>query len=263
MSGVTRPEILIPAVFFGHGSPMNALGGRNSEAWRSLGETMPQPKAVLMISAHWYIDGLAITAEPKPRTIHDFYGFPDTLYQIRYPAPGAPWLVERVRQLVGPSEVHEDHDWGLDHGTWAVLTHVYPGADVPVVQLSLDRTRNGAFHYDLGRRLRPLRDEGVLIAGSGDVVHNLRAMRRDGSSEPFDWAVRFNEQVKAAVRAGAHSTLVDFAALGEDARLAIPTPEHYLPLLPVLAQQDEGEVASFFNDRIELGSVSMLGVRIG
>jgi 4,5-DOPA dioxygenase extradiol len=232
-------------------------------SWRALGGALLRPRAVLMVSAHWFVDEVAVTAEKQPKTIHDFYGFPESLYQITYPAPGAPWLAQRVRDLLAPAPVRAAEDWGLDHGTWSVLAHVYPEADVPVVQLSLDRRGDGQFHYELGKRLRPLRNEGVLIAGSGDVVHNLRAMRRDGSSEPFDWAVRFNDRVKAAVVAGDHAPLVDWETLGDDARLSAPTPEHYLPLLYVLAQQEEDDEVAFFNDRIELGSISMLGVRIG
>jgi 4,5-DOPA dioxygenase extradiol len=253
----------MPAVFFGHGSPMNALGGPNADAWRALVATLPKPKAVLMVSAHWFIDEVAVTAEPNPKTIHDFYGFPQQLYEIAYPAPGAPWLAERVGQLLAPTPIRQAYDWGLDHGTWSVLAHVFPDADIPVVQLSLDRRQRGAFHYELAKRLAPLRDEGVLIAGSGDVVHNLGLMRRDGPSEPFEWAHRFNEHVKTQVEAHDHAGLISWEDEGEDARLSINSSEHYLPLLYVLAQQGEGEAVSFFNDRIELGSVSMLGVRVG
>jgi 4,5-DOPA dioxygenase extradiol len=253
----------MPVVFFGHGSPMNALGGPYGGAWKALGAEIPRPRAILMISAHWFVDEVAVTAEAQPRTIHDFFGFPQPLFDMTYPAPGAPWLAERVGELLGPEPVRQAHDWGLDHGTWSVLVHSYPAADVPVVQLSLDRRRDGAFHYDLARRLKPLRDEGVLIAGSGDVVHNLRLMHRDGSDQPFGWAERFNERVKTALAEHDHAPLVDYLSLGEDARLSAPTPEHYLPLLYVLAQQDEGEALSFFNDRIDLGSISMLGVKVG
>jgi 4,5-DOPA dioxygenase extradiol len=252
-----------PAIFFGHGSPMNALGGPYAPARRELGRVVPRPRAILMISAHWYTPETAVTAEVRPRTIHDFGGFPEPLYQIQYPAPGDAWLVDRVVDLLAPTPVRRADDWGLDHGTWSVLRHAYPEADVPVVQLSIDRTRPASFHYELGRKLAALRDEGVMIAGSGDVVHNLRAMRRDGSTAPFDWAVRFNDRVKAAIVDRAHEELIDWARLGEDAALSIPTDEHWLPLLYVLGAQGEGERVAFFNDRIDLGSVSMLGVAIG
>ncbi len=257
----TAPRM--PAVFYGHGSPMNALGGPYAPAWEALGADVPRPRAILMVSAHWFIDEVAVTAEAEPKTIHDFFGFPQPLFDVSYPAPGAPWLAKRVGELLDGVPVRQAHDWGLDHGTWSVLVHSYPEADVPVVQLSLDRRQGGAFHYALAQKLKPLRDEGVLIAGSGDVVHNLRLMRRDGSDAAFDWAERFNETVKRAIADNDHAPLIDYLALGEDARLSAPTPEHYLPLLYVLAQQEPGEALSFFNDRIDLGSISMLGVKVG
>jgi 4,5-DOPA dioxygenase extradiol len=252
-----------PAIFFGHGSPMNALGGPFAAEWRALGETIPKPKAVLMVSAHWYVPETAVTAMAQPRTIHDFYGFPKSLYDIHYPAPGDTWLAERVADLAKPVAVRRDHDWGLDHGTWSVLMHVWPEADVPVVQLSIDRTKPASFHYELGARLAELRDEGVMIAGSGDVVHNLPLMRRDGRVEPFDWAVAFNEEVKRDIAGRDHARLLEWERLGEAAALSIPTDEHWLPLLYVLACQGQDEPASFFTDAIELGSISMLGVGFG
>jgi 4,5-DOPA dioxygenase extradiol len=253
----------LPTIFFGHGSPLATLGGRYVEAWRALAGGLPQPKAVLMVSAHWYIDDLAVTAMAAPRTIHDFYGFPEELYQIQYPAPGSPWLAERVADLLAPLSVTQDQDWGLDHGTWSVLRHLIPNADVPVVQLSIDRARPPAFHFELGERLRVLRDEGVLVAGSGDVVHNLRAARFADDAAPYDWAVRFNAFVKSAIASGRRQELVDYAALGRDAELAIPTPEHYLPLLYVLGAAFDDERPAFFNDEIALAAVSMLGVTLG
>jgi len=252
-----------PTIFFGHGSPMNALGGCFADAWRSLGEAMPRPKAVLMVSAHWYIEETAVTAMAEPRTIHDFYGFPRPLYEMSYPAPGDAWLAGRVADILAPVRVRRDEDWGLDHGTWSVLAHVWPKADVPIVQLSIDRTQPAAFHYGLGQRLAELRDEGVIIAGSGDVVHNLRLMRRDGTNEPYEWAVAFNEEVKRDIASGDHGRLIEWERLGEAARLSIPTDEHWLPLLPVLGAADMGETPRFFTDAIELGSVSMLGVAFG
>jgi 4,5-DOPA dioxygenase extradiol len=246
---------------------METLGGAYAETWARLGKTLPRPRAILMISAHWYIDAVAVTAMPAPRTIHDFYGFPEALYRIAYPAPGEPWLAERVAHLLAPSlpasgAVAQDRDWGLDHGAWSVLRHLFPAADVPVVQLSIDRTRPPAFHFGLGRRLRELRDEGVLIAGSGDVVHNLRAANFQGGA-PYDWAVRFNDFVKQVLLGRDWQALVDYPALGEEALLSIPTPEHYLPLLYVLGAAYEDEPVAFFNDEITLRSISMLGVSIG
>ena len=258
---MNEPVPPMPVVFAGHGSPMNALGGPAADAWRALGAGMPRPKAVLCISAHWYVEETAVTAMAAPRTIHDFSGFPKPLYDIAYPAPGAPWLAERVAELAGATPVRRDHDWGLDHGAWTVLTHMFPAADVPVAQLALDRRRDGGFHYGLGRALAPLREEGVLILGSGDVVHNLRTMGPD--MEPYDWARRFNAQVKAQALACDHAGLAAFETLGADARLSIPTPEHFLPLLYVLGAQTEDDPVIMFNDVIQLGSISMTGFRIG
>jgi len=250
----------MPAVFFGHGSPMNALEGPYLRIWQALGAALPQPRAILMISAHWYVPELALTAQAAPPTIHDFQGFPAELYQIQYPAPGAGWLVERVTSLLQPLEIRPAQDWGLDHGTWSVLRHSHPAASVPVVQLSIDRRQPPEFHYELGRRLAVLRDEGVLLAGSGDVVHNLRLLRRDGSNAPYDWALRFQDTVKDAITARRHAALCDWQALGADAALAIPTQEHWLPLLYVLGAQRDADVVTLFGDAIELGAVSMLGV---
>jgi 4,5-DOPA dioxygenase extradiol len=252
----------MPAIFFGHGSPMNALGGPWTEAWAELGRRLPRPKAILCISAHWYVDGIAVTAMERPRTIHDFYGFPRELYHVDYPAPGEPWLAARTADLLAPLAVRADHDWGLDHGAWSVLVHLFPDADVPVVQLSIDRTRPPHFHYELGRRLAPLRDEGVLLCGSGDVVHNLRLIDWSGGGA-LPWAAGFNERVKALLAEHEDAPLVDYAGLGEEAALSIPTPEHYLPLLYTLGARGEDEPVGFFNDAIDLGSISMLGIVFG
>jgi len=253
-----RENSRMPVVFFGHGSPMNTLE-RNpyTESWRRLGSSIPRPKAILCISAHWYTEGTAVTAMEKPKTIHDFYGFPQALFDVQYPAQGEPMLASRVRDLLSPVEVRLDQSWGLDHGTWSVLKHAYPDADIPIVQLSIDGTQPPQFHYETGGRLAPLRDEGVLVAGSGNVVHNLRLMKRAGGA-PFDWAVRFNEKIREALASRDHQALVDFEKLGEDARLSVPTPEHYLPLLYVAALQGDGEPMSFVVDGYDLGSVGML-----
>lgn len=251
-----------PAIFFGHGSPMNCLGGAYADEWTSFGKTIEKPRAILMISAHWETDGAAVTAMDAPRTIHDFSGFPAPLYDIRYPARGDRALAQRVAELLAPDRVAMDQDWGLDHGAWGPLMFVFPDADAPVVQLSLDVRLSGAQHYARAQKLAPLRDEGVMIVGSGDIVHNLRLMSRTGEAAPLDWAQRFHDDVKARVTAGDHAALVAYEQLGADAGLSIPTPEHYLPLLYVLAQQRAGERAAFFTDGIDLGSVSMLGVKI-
>lgn len=248
-----------PALFFGHGSPMNALGGVFADGWKALGESIAKPKGVVMISAHWETRGLGVTAMAQPETIHDFGGFPPALHAMQYPAPGSPELAKRVAELTGATMTDQ---WGLDHGAWSVLAHVWPKADVPVVQLSLNRELDARGHYELAKTLRPLRDEGYIIAGSGDFVHNLRTWKRDGG-EAYDWATDFNEAVKAAFERGDHDALINWVDLAENAQLSVPTDEHYLPLLYVAAQQDEGESLSFFNDQVVDGSISMTGVRIG
>jgi 4,5-DOPA dioxygenase extradiol len=219
---------------------------------------------VLSVSAHWYLPATLVTAQDVPRTIHDFGGFPRELYEVQYPAPGAPQLAARVGELLAPVPVGPDESWGLDHGTWSVLCHVFPDADVPVVQLAIDETQPASFHYELGRRLAPLRDEGVLIAGSGNLVHNLHAYgwgRRN--VEPFDWAVRFEELARASLLSGDHAPLVAYESLGRDAMLSAPTPDHYLPLLYVIAAQREGDEISFPVEGFDGGSISMLTVKVG
>jgi 4,5-DOPA dioxygenase extradiol len=255
----------LPAIFFGHGNPMNALEhNAYTEAWATLGRELPRPRAVLAISAHWYLPGTAVTAMERPRTIHDFGGFPRELFEMSYPAPGEPGLARRVQELLAPQPVSLDGAWGLDHGTWSVLCHVFPEADVPVVQLSLDETQPAALHHRLGERLGPLRDEGVLVVGSGNVVHNLHAYawgRRP--AQPFDWALRFEQEVRGRLLAGDHAPLVEYEGLGRDAALSVPTPEHYLPLLYVAALRRPGEPVGFPVEGVDGGSVSMLSVRIG
>lgn len=205
------PTVRMPTIFFGHGNPMNALHDNDwSRGWAAIGQRLPRPRAVLSVSAHWYVPTTAVTAMAKPRTIHDFGGFPRELFEVQYPAPGDPDLVRRVRELLGPLEVGEDRSWGLDHGTWSVLRHVFPDGDVPVVQLSIDESQPPAFHHDLGRRLRPLRDEGVLVIGSGDVVHNLHTYAWGKRPvEPFDWALRFESKARELMLQGNHQALVD------------------------------------------------------
>lgn len=262
-AGEPHESSIMPAVFFGHGSPMNALErNRYTEAWRRIGASLPKPNAILCISAHWFTRGTAVTAMGEPKTIHDFYGFPRALFEVQYPAPGDPQLASRVRKLLAPMEVGMDQAWGLDHGTWSVLKHVYPKADIPVVQLSIDGTQPTDFHYQLGKRLAPLRGEGVLIAGSGNVVHNLPLMNRVGGAA-FDWAVRFNDTVRQALASRDHRSLIDIQKMGEDARLSVPTPEHYLPLLYIAALQREHEELSFAVDGIEVGSIGMLTAAVG
>jgi 4,5-DOPA dioxygenase extradiol len=256
----------VPAVFLGHGNPMNALHENAwTRAWAALGASLvPRPRAVLSISAHWYIPGTAVTAMPAPRTIHDFGGFPRELFAVRYDAPGDPALAARIAALLAPLPVAADHSWGLDHGTWSVLRHVFPQADIPVVQLSIDETRPAAFHYELGLRLRPLREQGVLIVGSGDVVHNLEAYAWGRHpAEPYDWALRFESTVRERLLAGDHASVTDYTRLGDDALLSVPTPEHYLPLLYVLGASTPEELVTFPTEGIDGGSISMLAVRFG
>ena len=257
----------MPAVFFGHGSPMNALEkNRYTDAWEALGKEIPRPAAVLAVSAHWYVPGTAVTASPRPRTIHDFGGFPPELHRFEYPARGAPALAERVHALLAPRNVTDDQRWGLDHGVWSVLCHLYPDASVPVVELSIDATLPPAGHYELARRLSPLRDEGVLITASGNVVHNLRAMRfsRDGSPVPPEpWAQQFEDAVRNAILANDVQALIDYDKLTPDAALAAPDIDHYLPLLYTLGVRRDGETPSFPTSGIDGGAISMLSVRYG
>ena len=255
----------MPAIFFGHGNPMNALGGNAfTAAWAACGAAIPKPRAVLSISAHWYVPGTFVTAMPTPRTIHDFGGFPAELYQKEYPAPGEPELARRVAELLAPLPVGQDHRWGLDHGTWAVLCHVFPAADVPIVQLSIDRTKEPAFHYSAAQKLAALRDEGVLIIGSGNLVHNLQAYSWGSHPvEPLDWAVRFEDWARNYLVAGDHQPLIDYKSVGRDALLAVPGPDHFLPLLYVIAVQKHKEPVSFPVQGFDGGSVSMLAVRVG
>jgi 4,5-DOPA dioxygenase extradiol len=254
----------MPALFLGHGSPMNAIeSNRYTRAWQALGNELPTPRAMLVVSAHWYTTGTGVTAMGAPRTIHDFYGFPPELYQCQYPAPGDPALAERVQSLLQPTSVVADSEWGLDHGTWSVLMHLFPKAQIPVIQLSVDATLTPRQHYQLAQRLAPLRDEGVLLLGSGNVVHNLRRMSRVAGAPPAGWAVEFNEAVRAALMGNDHDSLIDYARHGAAAAASVPTPEHYLPLLYVLALQGTGEQVALPVDGIEMGSISMLSVLLG
>ncbi len=255
----------LPALFVGHGNPMNAIRVNAwSRAWSQLGTQLPRPRAVLSVSAHWYVPALAVTAMPQPRTIHDFGGFPRDLHAVSYPAPGDAALARRVQRLLAPLSVDLDQSWGLDHGTWSVLRHMYPQADVPVVQLSIDTRQSPQFHYKLGARLRPLRDEGVLVFGSGNVVHNL-ALYAWGEREqpPYAWAVRFATLVRERLPSAHRAALVEYEALGQDAHLSVPTPEHYLPLLYVMGASVPEEPVSLPVEGIEGGSISMLAAQFG
>jgi 4,5-DOPA dioxygenase extradiol len=255
----------MPAVFVGHGNPMN-VGSKNAytAGWASIGKALPRPNAILAVSAHWYVPFTAVTANLNPPTIHDFGGFPRELYEIEYAAAGSPELARRVGELLAPVSVALDENWGLDHGTWSVLHHMFPRADVPVVQLAIDETKPPRFHYELGQRLAPLRDEGILILGSGNIVHNLHAYawgRHDVG--PFDWAVRFETRARDLLLKGEDSPLISYEKMGRDAMMSIPTPDHYLPLLYVMGLRRTGETVRFPVEGVDGGSVSMLAVQIG
>jgi 4,5-DOPA dioxygenase extradiol len=254
---------LMPVIFFGHGNPMNALSkNAYTDAWTSIGKSIPRPKAVLAVSAHWYIPACAVTANLMPLTIHDFGGFPQELYQVEYPAPGSPELAKRVKELI--VTVSLDESWGLDHGTWSVLTHVFPKADIPIVQLSIDERQPPSYHYEMGKRLAPLREEGVLVIGSGNIVHNLHAYAWGSrAAKPYDWAVRFEKQARELLLKGDDAAVVEYDRLGHDAMLSVPTPDHYLPLLYALGLRKEKERISFPVEGVDGGSVSMLAVQIG
>jgi 4,5-DOPA dioxygenase extradiol len=252
----------MPVVFAGHGSPMNAIEDNSYHwQWRQLGERLPRPKAILCVSAHWETRGARITGAGHPSTIHDFFGFPQALLDVQYPAPGDVKLARRVEELLGGHKhAQVDATRGLDHGAWSVLRGMYPNADVPVVQLGIDTSLPGGHHYELAKRLAPLRDEGVLVIGSGNIVHNL-ALWDSRDPRPLDWAIRFDGSVRRRIAAREHIDLVDWPRMGEDARLAIPTPEHYVPLLYVLALQRDGDHVRFFNEQVA-GPISMTSVVI-
>jgi 4,5-DOPA dioxygenase extradiol len=252
----------LPAVFFGHGSPMNALEDNvYTQAWTALGQTIARPRAILAISAHWYTEGTRVTAMDRPPTIHDFGGFPRPLHEFLYPAPGDPKLAAQVAELLAPISVGADQRWGLDHGTWSVLAHVYPKADIPVIQLSMDATKPPEFHLEAGRQLAPLRDDDVLVIGTGNVVHNLRAMFVPPQAD--DWAGRFEQKVRTLVSDHDRAALLRPTTLGADAARAVPTPEHYLPLLYILGTRRADDAISFPTAGVVAGAISMLSVRIG
>ena len=256
---------LMPVLFIGHGSPMNGIEDNEfSEKWAEIGRTIAVPKAVLVVSAHWFTRGTAVTAMDFPKTIHDFGGFPQALFDAEYPAPGSPELAAETSRLISSTTVELDHDWGLDHGAWTVLTHMFPKANIPVLQLSMDYTKNPVAHYELARELYQLRRKGVLIMGSGNMVHNLRMLSwemMDGGG--YDWALEINNQFKSLIMNNDHAPLINYSQLGKAAMLAIPTPEHYLPLLYTLGLKNEREEITLFNDKAVGGSLTMTSVRIG
>ena len=252
-----------PLLFIGHGSPMNGIEENEfSEHWTQLGREITPPKAVLCISAHWFTNGTYITAMESPKTIHDFYGFPKPLFDVQYPAPGSPTLAKETASLIHKTSVVLDHEWGLDHGTWSVVRRMYPEAKIPVLQLSIDYTKDPQFHYELAKELSSLRKKGVLIIGSGNMVHNLGIMNWQLKDTGYDWAIEMNEKFKSLIANGDFTPLIRYESLGKAAKLSIPTPEHYLPLIYVLGLREEKESISFFNDKTLMGSISMTSVRI-
>lgn len=254
----------MPVLFVGHGNPMNAIEDNEfSKGWNAMGKALPKPAAILCISAHWETRGTFVTAMQKPQTIHDFGGFPDELFAVQYPAPGKPALAKEVTETIKKTSVGLDEDWGLDHGCWSVLKQMYPLADIPVLQLSLDYTKPAQWHYDLAKELSVLRSQGVLIIGSGNMVHNLGMIDwRNIKGPGYDWAIEANETFKKLISANDHKDLINYNLLGKAAQLSIPTPDHWLPLLYALALKEEKENVSFFNDKTMMGSVSMTSVKI-
>lgn len=257
----------MPVLFVGHGSPMNAIEENEFvEGWRNIGKSIPRPKAILVVSAHWETNGTLVTSVPKPQTIHDFGGFPKALFDVQYPAPGSPELAHETKRIITKTTVGLDEKWGLDHGAWSVIRRIYPEADVPVIEMSMDYNQGPQYHYELGKQLAALRNKGVLIIGSGNMVHNLRMVAWDKMNEPeygFDWAIQANEKFKQLIQTGNHKELINYSALGREVQLAVPTPDHYLPLLYALALKEENEAVSFFNDKPVMGSLTMTSVKIG
>lgn len=265
--GLNEQEQLMPVLFIGHGSPMNGIEDSEfSRRWTKMAKEIPRPKAVLVISAHWFTKGTRITAMDFPKTIHDFGGFPQELFDVQYPAPGHPVLAKETADILHSANVALDHDWGLDHGTWTIIRHMYPEANIPVLQLSIDYTKGPQYHYDLAKELHSLRKKGVLIIGSGNMVHNLGMVAWDKLNDPgygFDWAIKMNDKFKELIQSGDHQPLIDYRNLGREAMLAIPTPEHYLPLMYTLGLKNNKDDVAFFNDKAVGGSLTMTSVKLG
>lgn len=257
----------MPVLFLGHGSPMNAIEENEFVAgWRKVGRSIPKPVAILCISAHWETRGTLITAMKKPATIHDFGGFPRRLFEVKYPAPGNPELAKETSSLIKKVSVGLDNSWGLDHGCWSVVKNLYPDADVPVIQMSLDYFQPPGYHYELAGELSSLRKKGVLIIGSGNMVHNLGLVAWDKISEPgfgYDWAVEANEKMKRFILSDDHKSLIDYKFQGKAINLAVPTPDHFLPLLYALALKEENDPVYLFNDKAVAGSLTMTSIKIG
>lgn len=264
---LTEEDIKLPVLFIGHGSPMNGIEDNEfSQTWAKMGKEVTRPKAVIVVSAHWLTRGTHVTAMEEPKTIHDFGGFPQALFDVEYPAKGSPELAKETAKLITSTDVGLDHDWGLDHGTWTVVRHMYPDADIPVLQLSIDYGKPAEYHYNLAKQLSALRKKGVLIIGSGNMVHNLRMIDWRKLNEPnygFDWAIEMNDIFKQKIQGGDHKALMEYEKLSKSAKLAIPTPDHYYPLMYILGLQDNKDELSFFNDKLVGGSLNMTSVKIG
>jgi 4,5-DOPA dioxygenase extradiol len=253
----------MPVLFLGHGSPMNAIEENDyTRKFKEIGKSLPKPKAILVVSAHWETNGTFVTAMEKPQTIHDFGGFPKALNEYQYPAPGSPELALQTKELIHGTEVGLDKEWGLDHGAWSVLCHLFPHADVPVFQLSLNYKKDAQWHYELAKELSALRDKGVLIVGSGNMVHNLRMINWQNPTQGFDWAIEANETFKNLISTNDHQRLINYQSLGKAVQLSVPSPDHYLPLIYTLALKGEKESVEFFNDKTDMGSISMTSVLI-
>lgn len=266
-SEMKEQDYKLPVLFIGHGSPMNGIEDNEfSRTWAKFGEEIPKPKAVLVISAHWLTSGTFVTAMEKPKTIHDFGGFPKELFDVQYPAPGNPELALETSKLITTTNVGLDHDWGLDHGTWTVVRHMYPDANIPVLQMSIDYNKPASYHYELSKQLEKLRKKGVLIIGSGNMVHNLRMVAWDKLNEPeygYDWANEINQTFKEKILSHSHNDLMNYEKLGSAAKLAIPTPDHYFPLIYTLGLQGKDDEVNFFNDKAVGGSLTMTSVKFG
>lgn len=257
-------ETKMPVLFIGHGNPMNAIENNEfTKEWQKVASSINKPKAIICISAHWQTSGTKVTAMPLPTTIYDFYGFPKTLYQAQYKAPGSPELAKLTKQIITSTDIELSSDWGLDHGSWSILMHLAPEANIPVIQLSLDKTKSPIFHYQLAKELKTLRNKGVLIIGSGNIVHNLKEIDWQSPSSGYDWAIEFDEEIKQLILSSDHDAIANYHQYGKLAQLAIPTNEHFLPLLYALALADQQDEITFFADKLTLGSISMRSVKLG
>lgn len=254
----------MPVLFLGHGSPMNAIEENEFvRGWRATGKSIPKPNAIICVSAHWETKGTFVTAMERPKTIHDFGGFPQELFNVQYAAPGSPSLAKETQELISSTNIGLDQEWGLDHGCWSVVKHLFPEANIPVIQLSLDYTKGPAYHYALAKELSALRKKGILIVGSGNIVHNLGIIDWRNPDGGFDWAQEANSTLKKLIADGNHQSVINYTSLGKAVQLAVPTPEHFLPLLYTLGLKDSQDGVSFFNDRTVMGSIAMTSVRVG